>query len=44
MIIKKRAKATSHEDVYAYFVGTGVLDCPKRQKFDMQKAKIPPID
>ncbi len=29
----------SHKEVYAYFVGTGVLDCPKRQKFDTQKAK-----
>ena len=37
-------KATSHKEVYAYFVGTGVLDCPKRQKVDTQKAKKTPTD
>ena len=33
---------TSHKEVCAHFVGTGVLDCPLSQKFDTQKTKINP--
>ena len=38
-IKKERRKPASHKEVYAYFVGTGVLDCPLARKFDTQKAK-----
>ena len=39
---KQPTKRTSHEEVYTYFVGTGVLDCPIARKIDTQKAKNNP--
>ena len=36
--------APSHKEVYTYFVGTGVLDCPKRQKLICRKQRLTPTD
>ena len=31
----------SHKEVYTYFVGTGVLDCPKDKKLIRRKQRNP---
>ena len=39
---KEVKRVPSHKEVYTYFVGTGVLDCPLARKFDTQKTNNNP--
>ena len=41
---KTTAKAASHKEVYTYFVGTGVLDCPLKHNCDAEDKESPPTD
>ena len=38
---KTKPKGASHKEVTIFLVGTGVLDCPKRQKLIRRKQRIP---